>query len=231
MRIKRFLTIAMAGIILAVGLLYGCAQAEAIPEGVPALETEEVMDYPVLNVYVDNPVLGDEHDFVRIAPWDEDNPTDIANFQADEILIEAGKSYSVMVYYHNAADAGLGEMANAEYAVLVVDYPEALEEGKENCIFGTFAYGTDDTPNMRGANVTIQSADAVKLQPGVILAGDAQDCCALLCDNYGENWSSQNPSALVEDGRSKQAFFFEKITPGYDGAGFVFLRLDAVAIE
>ena len=235
MRIKKFYAVAI--VLMWVCSISGCQSKDGNAKQNDWAElksidpTDQLTDYPALNIVTDNPVLGDEHDFVRIAPWDEENRTNIADFQTDDVVIEAGKSYSVMVYYHNAAAAELAEDGAVQYAVLALAYPETLQKGTEDYMTATFAYGEDTPQSMRLDSIRITATDNVRLQPGVILAGAEPEYCAMECDNYGENWTTSNPAVITKEGVCSQMFYFNPIMPGYDGAGFIFLKLDAVTAE
>lgn len=195
------------------------------------LTSEYSTNYPLLNVYVDNPKLGNEFNFVRIAPWDDENPTDISTFQSGEFTLEAGKSYAVMIFYHNAADVEVAADGVAKATVLAVDYPETMQAGDEDMIIATFAYGEGELPSIRVAGLSLTADEDLRLRPGVILPGADPEYCAMLCDYYGENWVTKNPSADVTDNHITQVFRIGDIAPQDDGAGFVFLKLDAVAVE
>lgn len=56
--------------------------------------------YVTFNSITDNPQVGDERNFVRIRPAGTGN-------YAENVNLEAGKTYDVMVYYHNNARSGL----------------------------------------------------------------------------------------------------------------------------
>lgn len=56
--------------------------------------------YVIFNSITDNPQVGDERNFVRIRPAGTGN-------YGENVNIEAGKTYDVMVYYHNNAASGL----------------------------------------------------------------------------------------------------------------------------
>lgn len=82
---------------------------------------------------------------------------------------------------------------------------------------------------MRVGNLTLVANDNVRLQPGVMITKAELEGYVMLCDNYGENWSVKNPVAKTMDGYTTQFLFLEDIAPGYDGAGFIFMRIDVVA--
>jgi uncharacterized repeat protein (TIGR01451 family)/LPXTG-motif cell wall-anchored protein len=56
--------------------------------------------YVTFNSITDNPDVGDERNFVRVKPAGEGT-------YGENVNVEAGKSYDVMVYYHNNASTGL----------------------------------------------------------------------------------------------------------------------------
>lgn len=56
--------------------------------------------YVTFNSITDNPDVGDERNFVRIRPAGQGN-------YGENVNLEAGKTYDVMVYFHNNASSGL----------------------------------------------------------------------------------------------------------------------------
>lgn len=91
----------LAAIIAATGVATGVALAWG-PER-PTFTIDNPADYVTFNSITDNPVVGDERDFVSVK--------DATNTQAggwhDTITAEPGKEYLVRIYVHNNAGASL----------------------------------------------------------------------------------------------------------------------------
>ena len=83
---------------------------------------EEPADYVTFNSITDNPVLGDERNFVRIA---EDGAGEAYK---DEIKLEPGKTYELYIGYHNNAKSSLNKTGAgiARGAKVAVQYPTTV---------------------------------------------------------------------------------------------------------
>ena len=81
------------------------------------------------NSIVDNPILGDERDFVRVA---EDNGT-----YANEVKVEAGKTYMVYIGYHNDAASSTNETGEgiSKNTRVVTDFPKEVSPGERGEIY------------------------------------------------------------------------------------------------
>jgi uncharacterized repeat protein (TIGR01451 family)/LPXTG-motif cell wall-anchored protein len=90
--------------------------------------------YPVFNSMTDNPVVGDERNFVRIRESGTGNYTNQVNF-------EAGKVYEVSVYYHNNAASNLNESGKgqAKDATLKMEVPNVVTAGVNAALTGTIS--------------------------------------------------------------------------------------------
>ena len=101
----------------------------------PAYTLDAPADHPVFNSMSNNPVLGDERDFVRIVE------ANTSNTFTSHLDIEAGKEYVVMIYYHNNASATYNDATHdyvgvAEDTNVVSYFPEKLKAGEEGKIDG-----------------------------------------------------------------------------------------------
>lgn len=92
-----FAMIAAAIIVPAVALAWG-------PDR-PTYTWENPADHITFNSITDNPVVGDERDFVRIKD-------DSASSYSSSVNLQAGHTYDVSVYYHNNAASNLNLVAH-----------------------------------------------------------------------------------------------------------------------
>ena len=101
--ISAFIILALAIIIPAVAFAWGPSR-QTFTTAAPA-------DFVTFNSIVDNPVQGDERNFVQVKASDASNST-----YADSISLTAGKKYTVFMYYHNNAASNLNLVATGTYA-------------------------------------------------------------------------------------------------------------------
>jgi len=87
--------------------------------------TAKPADYVTFNSIVDNPVQGDERNFMQVKASDTANST-----YADSISLVPGKKYTVSMYYHNNAASNLNLTANGAYAK--VQIPAVVTKGSAN---------------------------------------------------------------------------------------------------
>lgn len=90
----------------------------------------EPADYVTFNSITDNPVLGDERNFVRIAEADSNS-----TFK-DEIKLEPGKVYEVYIGYHNNAKSSLNQTGAgiARGTKVAVQYPTNVTPSEKGTI-------------------------------------------------------------------------------------------------
>lgn len=90
--------------------------------------------YPVFNSMTDNPVVGDERNFVRIRESGTGNYTNQVNFVP-------GKVYEVSVYYHNNAASNLNASGKgqAKDATLKMEVPNVVTGGVNASLTGTIS--------------------------------------------------------------------------------------------
>ena len=111
------------------------------------------------NSIVDNPSVGDERNFVRIR--EVANGT---NFR-DDVSLQAGKTYEVMVFYHNNAASNLNESGKgiAKDVTARVQMPGRLAAGETATITG-FISASNATPQTVWDNARATTSDAVALR-------------------------------------------------------------------
>lgn len=106
------------------------------PDNRPTYTYESPADHVTFNSMTGTPNYGDERNFVRIKEATAPNSTYV-----DDINLQAGKEYSVMVYYHNNAKTSLNSAANdfkgiATNTKMRVQMPATVKAGQEAVITG-----------------------------------------------------------------------------------------------
>lgn len=132
---KTILRVAVAG--LATFLL---AQPTAVLAYGPARDTyttSEPARHAVFNSITNNPAVGDERDFVRIA----EKRADGSDTYRSNIEVEGEKEYEVYIYYHNDASATFNDKAHDYVGVarntrLVSSFPPKLAKGEKGTVMG-----------------------------------------------------------------------------------------------
>lgn len=105
----------------------------------PTYTNDAPADHAVFNSITNNPVLGDERDFVRIVEKKTgDEPKDA---YTSDIELEAGKDYEVFIYYHNNASSTFNDKAHDYVGVsrktrMVTTFPDELKAGQKSQVSG-----------------------------------------------------------------------------------------------
>lgn len=100
----------------------------------PEFKGDTPATYPVFNSMVNNPVVGDEFNFVRIREAGVGSYTNQVTFQP-------GKVYEVSVYYHNNAASNLNASGKgqAKDATLKMEVPNVVTKGVNASLTGTIS--------------------------------------------------------------------------------------------
>lgn len=72
----------------------------------PTFTMEKPATYPTFNSITNNPTIGDERNFVRIAE------KGVGATYSDEVKVVPGKEYEVYIYFHNNASATFNDLAH-----------------------------------------------------------------------------------------------------------------------
>ena len=105
------------------------------PEDRPTYTNANPADHAVFNSIVDNNVVGDERDFVRISEKREDGSF------VNELGLEPRKTYEVQIYYHNDASETYNDSAHNYVGVardtrMSSTFPERVNKGEKKAITG-----------------------------------------------------------------------------------------------
>lgn len=92
-------------------------------------------DHPTFNSITDNPVIGDERNFVRI------RKAGTSDKYSDKVVLEVGQEYEIYAAYHNNASASLNQSGkglakNVRYSTAL---PERLKAGQVGAVKGTIS--------------------------------------------------------------------------------------------
>ncbi|MBQ2695480.1 DUF11 domain-containing protein [Candidatus Saccharibacteria bacterium] len=98
-----------------VAMLGVVASAQAWGPERATFKMDEPATYATFNSITDNPVFGDERDFVRVGQINAD-VTDLA----DEVEVIPGHQYLVYIYFHNNASSSLNDEAH-DYVGVAMD--------------------------------------------------------------------------------------------------------------
>lgn len=119
-------------------------------------------DHAVFNSITDNPVFGDERDFVRIVEKKADGEE--KDTYSNDLHLQAGKQYEVLIVYHNNASSTLNDEAHdykgmAYNAKVIANFPHALAKGEKGQVSAIIeADGTDPASVWDEAYVTADEA-------------------------------------------------------------------------
>lgn len=205
--------------LLSLGLLatrpVGNVAAETVqswgPQDRPTYTWETPADHRTFNSITNNPSLGDERNFVRVCE------TAAAEHCKDEIAVEAGKVYTVYVYYHNNASASLNKSGAgiADDVTLRMNMPEVITAGKKAMVKGTI-HSSNASPTEVWDTAYFSSKEQVYLR---YIDGTAQVHTAGTA-----NGEYLDDASLWSDSGAKLAYYKEHwgIIPGCNEfAGYV----------
>lgn len=125
----------------------------------PTFTYESPAPYVTFNSITNNPKVGDERNFVRVR-----EAVSGATF-GDDINLTAGKTYEVMVFYHNNAASNLNASGKgiAKDVMARVQMPGRLDAGATATITG-FVSSSNANPGTVWDNARAKTTDAVALR-------------------------------------------------------------------
>lgn len=128
--IKYSVTRALVSTMIAIALTFISSSVMAYGPERQTFTMANPADYVTFNSITDNPVLGDERNFVRIA---EDNSN---SAYKDEIKLVPGKVYELYIGYHNNAKSSLNQNGSgiARGAKVAVQYPVTVSPSQSGTI-------------------------------------------------------------------------------------------------
>lgn len=114
----------------------------------PTYTNDEPADHAVFNSITDNPILGDERDFVRIVEKKLDAEAEKESYTS-EITLETDKQYEVIIYFHNNASASLNDEEHNYVGVardvrLSSGFPNQLSKNERQAVTGRITSTSTD---------------------------------------------------------------------------------------
>jgi fimbrial isopeptide formation D2 family protein len=181
----------------------------------PTFTWEKPATYATFNSMTNNPTLGDERNFVRIRAVGD-------TYYVDEVKLQPGKIYEVYSYYHNNAEANVGQTAIgiADNARMSSNFPATIRAGEKltvNTIIS--AADTDPLAVWDGAYVTADADLYLRYVPG---SAKIHNGGQLNGQAVGPDYLFSNEGALLGYNN------FSGILPGCSGyAGYVTYQFKA----
>lgn len=160
----------------------------------PTYLNDHPADHAVFNSITNNPVIGDERDFVRIVEKKaDDQPKDV---YSNNLELEAGKDYEVFIYYHDNASATYNDAAHNYVGVaantrVVSNFPDQLAAGEQGQVSGIIR-STSTEPAEVWDEANIKAKEAMTLH---YVAASAK-----LQNNWGANGSVLSTALFSPEG-------------------------------
>lgn len=216
---KQLLALGLAAALTAVLPLAG---ASAWGPERPMYTNAEPADHATFNSIIDNPVFGDERDFVRIVE------KDAGETYSSDITVEPGKQYEVIILYHNNASSTVNDAAHdyagmAYNAKVIANFPTELtkdERGQVSAII------TADNTNPESVwdEAYITASDDMTLH---YVTGSA-----VLHNNWGANGSVMSIKMFSEEGDYLGVNELNGVVLGcYEYSGFITYTIQTYAVE
>lgn len=209
---------------LAVALTAGLPLAGASAWGPerPTYTNENPADHATFNSITNNPVFGDERDFVRIQEKGSDEA------YTSDLTVEPGKQYEVIIYYHNNASATYN---SAEYdyvgmaynTKLTSTFPTELTAGEREMVSAIIkADGAEPEAVWDEAYVTASEDMTLHFVTG----------SAKLYNDWGANGSTLPTALFAEEGAYLGIDELNGVIPGcYEYSGYVLYTIQTYAVE
>ena len=188
----------------------------------PTYTNENPADHATFNSITNNPVFGDERDFVRIQEKGSDEA------YTSDLTVEPGKQYEVIIYYHNNASATYN---SAEYdyvgmaynAKLTSMFPTELKAGEREMVSGIIkADGAEPEAVWDEAYVTASEDMTLHFVTG----------SAKLYNDWGANGSTLPTALFAEEGAYLGIDELNGVIPGcYEYSGYVLYTIQTYAVE
>lgn len=126
----------------------------------PTYTWDHPADHVTFNSITNNPVYGDERNFVRIKEASQPNSA-----YTDDLQMQPGKTYDLYVYYHNNAKTSLNAsgVGVAKDAKLRMEMPTVAKAGQETAING-YISASNATPTTVWDSARVKSTADVALR-------------------------------------------------------------------
>lgn len=123
----------------------------------PTFTLDHPAGYVTFNSITDNPVQGDERNFVQVKEADAANST-----YSDSAALTPGKTYTMFVYYHNDAASNLNAsgVGIAKGAYVKAELPAVVAKGATNTKAVGYIGATNANPTQVWDDVSFSNASA-----------------------------------------------------------------------
>ncbi len=190
----------------------------------PTYTNEAPADHATFNSITNNPVFGDERDFVRIVEKKGDGEQ--KDVYSNDLHLEAGKQYEVVIYYHNNASATVNDEAHgfagmAYNAKVIANFPHALAKGEKGQVSAIIeADGTDPESVWDEAYITADEAMTLHYVTA----------SAKLHNDWDANGSTMSIHMFGREGDFLGVNELDGVIPGcYEFSGYITYTLQTVA--
>lgn len=127
----------------------------------PTYTWQKPTDHATINSITDNPVMGDERNFVRI------KKLGTTDKYRDRVVAEPGAEYEVQIFFHNNAAANLNDATGRTFAqnirLRMDEIPASLTKGQFAMIKGTI-FAQNTSPKEVWDTAYIQANETVSLR-------------------------------------------------------------------
>lgn len=181
-----------------------------------------VADHVVFNSFVDNPVHGDERNFMRVREATAGN-----NTYADSISLQPNKEYVVHIYYHNNASTTLNSAANgykgiAKDAYVKAEIPGLVPNGSTGTVAEGYIGASNATPKVVWDEVSFKNTSggdiALHYVPG-----------SATINNFGKANGKKLSDSIVTTGATIGYDALDGKVPGCNEfSGYVTFKVKAV---
>lgn len=185
-----------------------------------ALPAAQAAASPPLNLATDNPVLGDETDFLRIAPHEEGEKLYVENFLSREVTLEVDKVYSLFVYYDNSGETTL------EDVTLILSVPSQITPGSNSMISAMLVTGGDE-PGIVDSEITFHTDQALNLSFSGVESKTPDRVNT--CNEAMKEWKALPFTAVTVGGVTSVTIVLGDIEPGYLASRYLFFALTTSA--
>lgn len=181
----------------------------------PTYTWDNPANHVTFNSMTNNPVYGDERNFVRIKEASQPNSA-----YTDEISMQAGKTYDLYVYYHNNAKTSLNASGAgvAKDTKLRMEMPTVAKAGQKTAINGYIsASNAVPTTVWDSARVTSNADVALRYVPD-----------SATINNFGPTNGQKLPSSIWTTGAALGFESLNGLLPGCNEfSGYVKLKIVA----
>jgi len=182
----------------------------------------EAADHVVFNSFVDNPVHGDERNFMRVR-----EASASASTYTDNIALQADKEYVIHIYYHNNASTSLNDAAHgykgvAKGAYVKAEIPGLVPNGSTGTVSQGYIGAANASPKEVWDDIKFKNTTGGDIALHYV-AGSAK------INNFGAINGQTLPDSIVTTGTPIGYNSLNGEVPGCNEfSGYITLRVKAI---